>query len=448
MEHNFEERYQKLNDRQKEAVDAIDGAVLVVAGPGTGKTELLSLRVANILKQTDTLASSILCLTYTDSAAKNMRERLARLIGKEAYKVAIHTFHSFGSEIINQNPEYFFFAAGYQPSDDLAQYKIRKELFEKMKWDNPLNSFHEDHDFSFLTDVKDCISALKKGGLTPKKFGEILESNTRFLEFFNPFLQELFSEKITATRTEKLPEIIENITKYLNSSQKEELQDTFPSLAEIVVRELKQVWGEILEIPEKSKKTKPLTQWKEIFVVKDNLNKVVFKDTQKLKKYLALIALYKDYQTKLHSLGLYDFEDMLLEVVAIFENGLKIKNEINFELKYNYQEKYQYILVDEFQDTNGVQMRLLESLAQPSSNEGNPNILVVGDDDQAIFKFQGANLQNILKFREIYPKAKTISLVDNYRSSQEILDFAGLIIQESSQRLTDFGIEKKLVANI
>ena len=100
----FQKRYENLNAEQKDAVDTIDGPVMVIAGPGSGKTELLSLRVANILQQTDTLPSSILCLTYTEAAATNMRKRLAGLIGMDAYKVAIHTFHGLGTEIINKNP--------------------------------------------------------------------------------------------------------------------------------------------------------------------------------------------------------------------------------------------------------------------------------------------------------------------------------------------------------
>ena len=99
----FKDRYTKLNIEQKAAVDQIDGPVMVIAGPGTGKTELLSVRAANILQKTDTLAENILCLTFTDSGANAMRERLVQIIGKDAYKVAIHTFHSFGSEVINQN---------------------------------------------------------------------------------------------------------------------------------------------------------------------------------------------------------------------------------------------------------------------------------------------------------------------------------------------------------
>src|ERR1035437_10388980 len=105
---DFKKRYATLNKAQREAVDAIDGPVMVIAGPGTGKTELLSVRTANILQKTDTLPENILCLTFTDSGANAMRERLTEIMGKDAYKVAIHTFHSFGSEIINQYGEYFY----------------------------------------------------------------------------------------------------------------------------------------------------------------------------------------------------------------------------------------------------------------------------------------------------------------------------------------------------
>ena len=92
---NFKQRYDQLNKKQKKAVDTIEGPLLVVAGPGSGKTEILSLRVGNILEQTQVMASNILCLTFTESATVNMRKRLAGLIGSEAYRVAIHTFHNF-----------------------------------------------------------------------------------------------------------------------------------------------------------------------------------------------------------------------------------------------------------------------------------------------------------------------------------------------------------------
>ena len=129
----FKTRYNKLNSAQKEAVDTIDGPLLVVAGPGTGKTELLSMRAANILRATDTLPENILCLTFTDSGANAMRARLASIIGTDAYKVAIQTFHSFGTEIINHHSEYFYRGADFSPADEVATYSILTDIFEELR---------------------------------------------------------------------------------------------------------------------------------------------------------------------------------------------------------------------------------------------------------------------------------------------------------------------------
>ncbi|NTW62442.1 UvrD-helicase domain-containing protein, partial [Candidatus Saccharibacteria bacterium] len=132
---DFAKRYANLNTAQKKAVDTIDGPVMIIAGPGTGKTELLGVRVANILKKTDTLPENILCLTFTESGANAMRERLTGIIGKDAYKVAVHTFHSFGSEVMNQNGEFFYSGAHFLPADELSSYEIMQEIFGELKHD-------------------------------------------------------------------------------------------------------------------------------------------------------------------------------------------------------------------------------------------------------------------------------------------------------------------------
>jgi superfamily I DNA/RNA helicase len=124
MDTSFEDRYKKLNTAQKKAVDTIDGPVMVVAGPGSGKTELLSLRVGNILKQGTARAYNILCLTFTETAAHNMRARLESLIGPDAYRVAIYTFHGFCTDIIGRYPEYFYNAVHVQPASDLLQSEL------------------------------------------------------------------------------------------------------------------------------------------------------------------------------------------------------------------------------------------------------------------------------------------------------------------------------------
>jgi DNA helicase II / ATP-dependent DNA helicase PcrA len=440
---DFDTEYSRLNDEQKQAVDTIDGAVLVIAGPGSGKTQLLSLRVANILKQTDTLASSILCLTFTESAANNMRERLTSITGRDAHKVAIHTFHSLGSEIINQNPEYFFFGAGYEPSDELAQFQILRSIFQNLKWDNPLNSYHVDLEYTYLRDAQATIKALKNGGLTPEDFAIVLDQNEQFIAQVNPLLQDFFETKIDFAKTLELPNLIQNIENIELKTEYSSAIQNFPSLKDLVLRELKLTLLNIQQIEENRKKTTPLTEWKKTFMSFDNQKNLVFKDQKNLNKQRALQQIYAEYQSSLHKQRLYDFEDMLLEVVKVLENKDKP------DLKYNLQEKYQYILVDEFQDTNGVQIGLIDNLIDLETTAGNPNILAVGDDDQAVFKFQGASIQNILKFQQKYPRVKIVTLNKNYRSSQEILDLSMQVIEQSHERLAKLeGVNKDLVSMV
>ena len=123
---SFKQLYEQLNTAQRQAVDTTEGPVMVIAGPGTGKTQLLSMRVANILRQSDVLPSNILCLTFTESAASAMRERLVNIIGADGYKVAIHTFHSFGTEVINHYPEYFYQGANFRPAPANKERKAKR----------------------------------------------------------------------------------------------------------------------------------------------------------------------------------------------------------------------------------------------------------------------------------------------------------------------------------
>ena len=125
---NYEIRYSKLNERQKQAVNTIEGPVMVVAGPGTGKTELLSMRAANILRRTDMLPENILCLTFTESGSIAMQKRLVDIIGREAYGVSVFTFHAFGSEIISRYREYFYNGADFNPADELTSYRQKIHL--------------------------------------------------------------------------------------------------------------------------------------------------------------------------------------------------------------------------------------------------------------------------------------------------------------------------------
>jgi len=418
---NFQDRYRNLNPEQKEAVDTIEGPVLVIAGPGTGKTELLSLRVANILRKTDTLPSSILCLTFTDNAALNMRKRLSDLIGAEAYKVSIHTFHSFGTELINQNPEYFYQGAFYKAADDLAQVEILEEIFDKMKYDNPLNSYHPDQGYTYIKDCANRIGNLKNAGIKPDEFKKIIESNHEFLKDSSPLFTEFFEERLSMKRVKNLEKLISKLekiqlkTKFLSKNLK--------TIKEQIVDSISEAYEEALE----ANSTKAISAWKKTYIKKNKDKQNILKDLDLTIKNLNLAAVYEQYQEKLHQKGLFDFNDMILDSISAMEK--------NNELKFNIQEKYQYVLVDEFQDTSGVQTRLLDNLLDAEVNEGRPNILAVGDDDQAIFKFQGANITNILNFNEKYKDTKIVVLNKNYRSSQDILDLVRGVIVKGEERL-------------
>ncbi len=426
----FGERYKKLNDQQRLAVDTIDGPVMVVAGPGTGKTELLSVRAANILHKTDTLPGNILCLTFTDSGAVAMRERLAGLLGPDAYKVAIHTFHSFGSEVINQNGEYFYSGAHFRPSDELSNYEILSDIMEKLAHDNPLASTMNGR-FTYVGDIKTCISELKRAGLTPDELDAILTRNDAFCAWVAPYIADVFGSKISKQTIAKARVLARDIETF--SDQPLELIGYAP-LSEILRSSLVRA----VELAEEEGSTKPLTAWKNTYLEKDAHGTMTPKDTGRSLKLRALSRIYSDYLEAMQENELYDYDDMILRVVHALETF--------DELRYNLQETYQYILVDEFQDTNDAQMRLVWNLTNNPVSEGRPNLMVVGDDDQAIYRFQGALLSNILDFTARYRDVAVITLKDNYRSVAEVLKLARSVIVEGTERLenTMAGVDKTL----
>jgi len=450
---SFEENYLKLNNEQKEAVDTVFGPVLVVAGPGSGKTQLLALRVANILKQTDTLPNQILCLTFTESAAANMRERLTGFLHRDAYKVAIHTFHSFGTEVISQNSSHFFSAADFKPADDLTSLQILDEILGSLPAKNPFRSQHQEV-FVYIDDALKVIDALKKGGVTPTEFQEVVDENREFLDLIAQDIEEVFEDRISGKTVENLWKIYQKISDLSNEKKQNELnkqteeevvtwKNVYPCLIDIVLVQLQHVLADVQElIKAGARSTSPITEWKGKFTTKNKDNKTVAKDLFKHENFVTLAFIYKEYQAKLYDLGFFDFSDMLLEVARALQDPESL------DLKYNLQEKYQFILVDEFQDTNGVQMKLLQELLDSPVNDGSPNILAVGDDDQAIYKFQGANLDNILKFKEKYPTTKVITLNTNYRSKQDILDLAMQVSAQATEKLELEGVIKVLVSGV
>src|SRR3989344_3702203 len=175
----FQEEYKKLNIAQKDAVDTIDGPVMVVAGPGTGKTQILALRVANILTKTDNKADSILCLTFTNSVVKAMRERLREYIGAEASKVYISTFHSFGMDIVLQ----YFRVLGLHQMPKLMDEADSVAICDAILQDNEWEYIRPRSDTArYFNDLKNLISLLKRERLNPEEFENLIKKEIRDLE--------------------------------------------------------------------------------------------------------------------------------------------------------------------------------------------------------------------------------------------------------------------------
>jgi DNA helicase-2/ATP-dependent DNA helicase PcrA len=329
----FDQSYNKLNPEQKLAVDTLEGPVLVVAGPGTGKTQTLAMRIANILKKTDTDPSSILALTFTEAGTKAMKSRLRSLIGTPAYYVNITTFHGFCASVIRENPDLFPISHDKEPIAGLRQNKLIEEILAstELNFLRPLGA-----PGFYVQSVIKALSDLKREGYTPDSFRKLL--------------------------TQKIKSFQEDIVG-LSKAQR-------------------------------------------------------LKAEKDLQKNQELATLFVQYESTLRKHGDYDFDDMVSFVANAFD--------VDENLLLTYQERYQYFLVDEYQDTNTVQNNVVDSLVSYWGEQG--NIFVVGDPDQCIMRFQGASMENILGFQRSYPKCKTITLEQNYRSTQLILDAAHSLI--------------------
>ena len=460
---DFHTRYAKLNANQRQAVDYIHGSLLVIAGPGTGKTELLSMRTAQILRQTDTLPDSILCLTFTESGAANMRQRLRQIIGEDAYKIAIHTFHSFGTEIINQHRQYFFRGADSQPADELTQHQIVTGILEGLDWRNPL-SVKNNGEFVYTSELIRVISEFKQSGLTPAELRAITADNQRVIAGIAPDIQQVFAAKISKKTIELFALLAEKIAKRVgggNSAKTSKggatelskntsssapnntaitaqnsanLPSSITPYAQVLALSIAHAAQEAID----ANSTKPLTAWKNKWCEKNAAGEFVLKDFAASEKLSAAIDVYEAYGNVLAERSLFDYDDMILSVIQACE--------AHPELRANLQEQFQFIMVDEFQDTNLAQLRLLFDL---TGDEDNPNIMAVGDDDQAIFSFQGADVGNIQRFRQHYHDPKIIVLTDNYRSAADILTAARGVITQGTDRLenTIDGLSKQLTAH-
>lgn len=323
----FDQKYNELNKAQKQAVDTIYGPVMVVAGPGTGKTTVLTLRIANILKIGDAKPDEILALTFTESGARAMREKLRGLIGDTSFQVNIFTFHGFANYIRSTYPENF------------------------------------------------------------KKIGE----------------------RIPASDADKI-EVIEYILAH-------------KSFRELRVSEFGVTFSKI---------SGRISDLKRELITSADLRNILDKNEHK-ERLDEFAVLYEEYEKELEKRKLYDFDDAILELIKALKDNSVMRSEV--------RERFQFVLADEHQDANGSQNEILK-LFKDEKEIDPPNIFVVGDDKQSIFRFQGASLEHFYNFADEFKGAKKITLEDNYRSQKTILEGSHSLISRDGRS------HQKLSANV
>lgn len=419
------------NALQKEAIEYLEGPLLVIAGPGTGKTQLLSEKVRYILETEDANPENILCLTFTESGAQNMRERLLNMIGRAGAKVQIHTYHAFGSDIL---AEYRNYATEFtrnldSPIDEILQYKIVKEIQEGLDGTDILRG-------DKISDIIDTIASAKSARLTADDLEKIAEDNIKTAAKMEGELADIL-EGLSNQRSWRFPAAVEQIYRPIcevlaGYVSEQPLAPGVFKEANTYLLELNQII-EDEEAKEKPSVT-PLSKWKDRRFEKDEDGRYRLKNVVANKKLLSLANIMRIYDARLNEEGLFDFPDMIEEAIRI------LKEDTGFRLTLS--ERYRYILLDEFQDTNPSQAELIYLLTDYEK----PLVMAVGDDDQAIFEFQGANASSFLEYQNHY-NAKVITLKDNYRSAAEILELSRKVadqVENSFARMR--GIDKNLVA--
>ncbi|HSX44667.1 MAG TPA: ATP-dependent DNA helicase [Candidatus Saccharimonadales bacterium] len=427
---SFDKQYAKLNSRQRQAVDSINGPVLVIAGPGTGKTQLLSMRVANILLKSDIYPEGILCLTFTNKATDNMKQRLLNIIGEEAHSVAVKTFHGLAADIMNRFPEYFWKGAQLDIAADAIQLEVLQQILNNLPTEHPL-ALKFAGQFTLIREVSAAINLAKEAGLTPDKLRALIAANLAYLDIIEPIMADLGQITVSPKSLQQ----IDNIVAALPAQTVDKLITPLSSLQTIISDSHARASREYMN----TGKTVAISKWKSRWLQKHDGQYAMFDERKRNLWWLAIADAYEQYRDRLHRRGYYDYADMLVEVIGQIEQ--------REDLRASLQEQFQYVLIDEFQDTNAAQLRLAHLIADNVELDS-PNIMAVGDDDQSIFKFQGAELSNMLGFTRQYPSAKTVVLTDNYRSTQAVLDSVKTIIEHASYRLVTErpDLSKKLVA--
>ena len=299
--------YDTLNPMQKEAVLHTEGPLLILAGAGSGKTRVLTHRIAYLIEEKEVNPWNILAITFTNKAAGEMRERVDSLVGFGAESIWVSTFHSTCVRILRRYIEHLGYTTSFSIYDSDDQKTLMKQVFKTLDIDT--KQYKERSVLGIISSAKDKL-------ISPEGF--LLNAGQDF-------------------RQKKVGEI------------------------------------------------------------------------------------YREYQNQLKKNNALDFDDLIVKTVELFQNDSQI-------LDY-YQERFRYIMVDEYQDTNTAQFKLISLLASKYGN-----LCVVGDDDQSIYRFRGADIENILSFEQTFPGARVIKLEQNYRSTQNILDAANGVIRHNRGR--------------
>lgn len=347
-----------LNKEQKEAVTHKDGPLLIVAGAGTGKTTVVTNRVAWLIDQNLCQPDEILCLTFTDKAAGEMEERIDKILPYGYIDLWVMTFHAFAERVLKQHGMHIGIAPDFRLLDQTTQWMLIHQHFDQFELDyyKPLGN-----PTKFISAMLTHFSRAKDEGVMPDSYLEYIKN---LEEDSDKKAFSLFKEKISSSK-----------------KRKEE---------ELSVEEL---WEQ------------DLAQQKE------------------------LANAYYTYQKILHENNALDFGDLIVYVKELFTKRPQILEQ--------YRQKFKYILVDEFQDTNWAQYEIVKVLTQPTNN-----LTVVGDDDQSVYKFRGASLSNILGFKSDFAKSKQVVLTTNYRSTQNILDLAYEFIQNNNPHRLEYKLNQ------
>jgi DNA helicase-2/ATP-dependent DNA helicase PcrA len=419
----FQQKYNQLNPAQKKAVDTIEGPVMVLAGPGTGKTQTLAMRIANILQQTQMDPWNILCLTFTESGVAAMRSRLLSIMGTPAYYVRIHTFHSFCNEILQEHPEIFAKGDSWRLIEEAEKIEYFQNIVDDLSAGSPLKPFYAP--YTFFKDVMSAIGQLKQEDISPEALEEILKSLEVFFEKSGNIVEEFF----TCTPKQRTHNMCESVRESVK------MAFTESGVQKSIVYAVDQIFVGYEKSADASDSVRE--QSKARTVLKNGLKKWFVIEQKNLARNKDLARVYQEYENMLAKSGAYDYEDMIARCVAELRK--------NSELLADYQEQFQYVLVDEYQDTNGAQNEVVELLG---SFDDAPNMFVVGDDKQSIYRFQGASLANMLSFYERYKNnVQIISLTENYRSQKVVIDSADALISHNAESLAEHipGIIETLV---